>query len=102
MARATWLARWQRDVTARCDVLLLPVAPYVAPMRSWYAPPRPPAAILEYNGRLGSYTPAFNYLRLPVVSVPLGHTIGVQVVAAPGGDRMALGAAAALEAALRD
>ena len=60
------------------------------------------AAIIDFNGRLGSYTPAFNYLGLPVVAVPVGGTIGMQLVAAPHRDADAFRISGVLEQVLRD
>jgi aspartyl-tRNA(Asn)/glutamyl-tRNA(Gln) amidotransferase subunit A len=99
--RAGWCARWQRAVFTTCDVLLIPVAPTPAPLRSYYASTTDTGKILEHNGRLGSYTPAFNYLGLPVLAVPTGGTLGMQLVAAPQRDADAICIGAALESGLR-
>lgn len=79
-ARAAWLARWQDAIGAQCDALLLPVAPSPAPLQADDARAPDVTHILERNAALGSYAPAFNYLGLPVLSLPLGATLGLQVV----------------------
>jgi len=79
-ARAAWHARWQSRIEAHCDVLLMPVAPTPAPLQGDDARLGDVTRVLERNAQLGSYASAFNYLGLPVLSLPLGETLGVQVV----------------------
>jgi aspartyl-tRNA(Asn)/glutamyl-tRNA(Gln) amidotransferase subunit A len=98
--RSALRARWQREVFAACDVLLLPVSPMAAPLRSSYAG-KDNGEVLALNARVGSYTPAFNYLGVPVLAVPCGDTIGMQLVAAPHRDADVLRAGAMLEQVLR-
>jgi AtzE family amidohydrolase len=83
------------------DLLIAPTAPCVAPligqktmvMDGVEIPVRP---------FLGVYTQPLSFIGLPVAAVPIagpGLPCGVQLIAAPGRERTALAAAAALEAA---
>ena len=91
---------------ADADVLLLPTTPYPAPLRQTYDEMDDAAQPLELNGRLASYTPAFNYLETPVLSLPAQRaaqrsTIGLQIVAPRGRDELALAAGQVIES-IRD
>jgi len=99
-ARPAWLARWHAAIGTHCDALLLPVAPTAAPLQSDDAGLCDPTRILERNALLGSYAPAFNYLGLPAIALPLGSTLGMQVVGSAGGDIDLLHVSAALASML--
>lgn len=58
--------------------------------------------VLERNGMLGGYTPAVNYLGLPALSLPLGGTVGLQVIGRAGGDAGLLHAGAAIARSASD
>lgn len=98
--RPLWIARWNAEVFGACDVLMLPVTPSTAPSRTRYIELPDTGAINDFNARLGSYTPAFNYLGLPVLAVPIGGGIGMQLVAASNRDADTFRIGAALERAL--
>jgi aspartyl-tRNA(Asn)/glutamyl-tRNA(Gln) amidotransferase subunit A len=81
------------------DILLAPAAPCTAPLlgqktmalEGVEVPVRP---------NLGLYTQPISFIGLPVVTVPVagsGLPRGVQVITAPGRERLALAAAAQLE-----
>jgi AtzE family amidohydrolase len=89
----------------RVDVLLAPATPCSAPLlgqNTMHIAGRE----LSVRANLGLFTQPISFIGLPVVCVPLwpsgrpgeGLPIGVQVIAAPGGEENALRVAAALEA----
>ncbi|MDQ2140698.1 amidase [Alcaligenaceae bacterium B3P038] len=98
--RARLLDDFLRGPMAQCDVLLLPTVPIPVPTRE--------AADMEHGDRvfdvvaaLTRFTRAFNYLGLPVLSMPIGldgngMPIGVQLVARPFGEARLLAMAHAL------
>jgi aspartyl-tRNA(Asn)/glutamyl-tRNA(Gln) amidotransferase subunit A len=104
-ARREHLARLRETVFASVDVMLLPVSPGLPPSRATYEMLGDTGAILDFNSRVGAYTPAFSYLGIPVVSLPFPHQAagiggyGFQIVADFGEDATALQAAAVIERA---
>jgi len=86
----TWRQRWLDVVSSQCDALLLPVTPVPAPTRREVEDAGDVTQTLERNAVLGSYTAAFNYLGLPVLALPLGATLGLQVVGRAAGDAYVL------------
>jgi amidase len=103
----TAAAELGRRVLAWCSGADLLLTPTVA------QPPPPVGAFRGLDGEgvframapIGAFTAPFNASGQPAVSVPAGTTrdglpIGVQLVAPRGGDRLLIGVAAALEAAL--
>jgi len=104
-ARAQRLRRWYcREMTeafAKADVILAPATPYPAfPIgQTWMelGDKRLPAA-----GHLGAYTQPLSFTGLPTVVAPVANSgpllLGVQIVAAPWREDLALRVAAAAEA----
>jgi aspartyl-tRNA(Asn)/glutamyl-tRNA(Gln) amidotransferase subunit A len=94
--------RFSDIVFAQSDVLLLPATPCAAPARAIYDTMPDTGAVLDFNSRIGAYTPAFNYLGAPALSLPAKpaaerSTIGVQIVGMPHQDRLVLQAGVVLE-----
>ena len=95
-----WYAERMREVFGRVDVLLAPATPCPAPLIGQQTfvldgqevPLRP---------NMGVFTQPISFIGLPVVAVPVtiggGLPIGVQVIAAPWQEGVALRVAAALE-----
>lgn len=86
---------------AQHDVLIAPVVYGPAPLIDDPVIPidgKPAPA----RANLGLYTQPLSYIGLPVIAAPLadvlGMPLGVQLIAAPGGDRMLMALAAELEA----
>ena len=82
-------------VLSAADVLLLPVSPRKAPKREDYAALTDVGDVLKLNSHVAAYTGAFNYLGLPVLSLPATgrnarNSLGVQIVARNGRDEDAL------------
>lgn len=101
-ARAERMQRFAEQVFSRADVLLLPVSPASAPLRSRYKTLKSNGDILKLNGHVAAYTAAFNYLDLPVLSMPATsrggrNTLGLQIVARHGDDETALAAGRLIE-----
>lgn len=100
-ARDGHLAALRQSLFSEIDVLLLPTAPALPPRRDRYEAMADTGAILDFNSRLGAYTPAFSYLGVPALSlpVPLAATggFGLQMVADHGQDALLLQAAHAVE-----
>jgi aspartyl-tRNA(Asn)/glutamyl-tRNA(Gln) amidotransferase subunit A len=100
-AREHHRAQLRQRVFASVDVMLLPVSPSLPPPRATYEGLGDTGAILDFNSRVGAYTPAFSYLGIPVVSLPFPAAgiggCGLQVVADFGEDATALQAAAVIE-----
>ncbi len=105
VVQAQKFRRWYRDAMLRLfatvDVILAPATPCVAPLLG--------EKILRLEGRemplrpnIGIYTQPISFIGLPVVVVPVpcpgGLPIGVQVIAAPWREDLALRVAQALEA----
>lgn len=104
LAKAQRLRRWfaaaAQQLFTRVDILLAPATPVVAPLVGQKTlrlggievPARP---------NIGLYTQPISFIGLPVVSVPLwtgsGLPIGVQVIAPPWQEALALRVAARLE-----
>jgi aspartyl-tRNA(Asn)/glutamyl-tRNA(Gln) amidotransferase subunit A len=80
-ARDGHLAELRRNVFSQFDVLLLPTCPSPPPAQAVYEAMPDVGAILDFNGRLGAYTPAFSYLGVPALSLPFGGGFGLQMVA---------------------
>jgi aspartyl-tRNA(Asn)/glutamyl-tRNA(Gln) amidotransferase subunit A len=105
VAQAHKFRRWYRDAVLRLfeevDVILAPATPCAAPLIGQKS--------LVLDGRevplrpnIGIYTQPVSFIGLPVVAVPVplpcGLPIGVQVIAAPWCEALALRVAQALEA----
>ncbi len=96
-----WYCREMTDVFAKAHVILAPATPYPAvPIgQTWMEleDKRLPAA-----GHLGVYTQPLSFAGLPTVVAPAANSgplrLGVQIVAAPWREDLALRAAAAAEA----
>ena len=106
-ARAERRNRFEAEVLGEADVLLLPVSPARAPTRASYAALNDTGEVLRQNARVAAYTGCFNYLDLPVLSMPATstanrNTIGVQVVARNGQDETALEAGRLIERLLAE
>ncbi len=95
-----WFLAQAKKLFERFDLLLAPATPCVAPLVG--------QAMMMMNGvevpvrpNLGLYTQPISFIGLPVVCVPVtgGGLLprGVQIIAAPGQERLALAAAALLE-----
>ncbi|HVY49743.1 MAG TPA: amidase [Minicystis sp.] len=127
-----WLqptTRWMREEgrrTTRADAigcgkaLERKVLAWFGDADAWLLPtcPLPPPAVGQFEGLsgegvfravvpYGAFTAPFNASGQPAISVPAGSTkaglpIGVQLVGRPGGDRLLVGLAAALERALAE
>ncbi len=107
VAKAQKFRRWFRDSTLRvfedADILLAPCTPCPAPLLG--------QTTLDLDGEtvplrpnIGIYTQPISFIGLPVVAVPVwlpneALPIGVQIVAAPWREDLALRAAAHLEQA---
>ncbi len=95
-----WYCREMTDVFAKADVILAPATPYPAfPIgQTWMelGDNRLPAA-----GHLGVYTQPLSFAGLPTVVAPVANSgplpLGVQIVAAPWREDLALRVAAAAE-----
>ena len=96
-----WFRTQVAQVLQRYDLLLAPASPCVAPLlgqktmlvKGEETPVRP---------NLGLYTQPISFIGLPVVCVPVTSgalPCGVQIIAAPGREDLALAAAARLEKA---
>jgi amidase/aspartyl-tRNA(Asn)/glutamyl-tRNA(Gln) amidotransferase subunit A len=100
-----WFARRVAATFATVDVLLAPATPCVAPLigTQWL---ELAGTRMPLRPSLGLLTQPVSCIGLPVVSVPVWHTsgdaphlpIGVQLIAAPWREDLALHAAAMLEA----
>lgn len=102
-AREEHLAKLRQAVFSEVDVILMPTSPSLPPRRDEYERLSGIGAILEFNARLGAYTPAFSYLGVPALSLPLpigGPGFGLQMIADFNRDDILLKAAYALEAVL--
>lgn len=100
--RAERRERFETDILADADVMLLPVAPCSAPTRNRYSEFVDVGETLKLNSHLASYTGAFNYLDVPVLSMPATsrkfyNTLGIQVVARQGKDGDAFDAGLIIE-----
>ncbi len=95
-----WFLAQAKKLFEKFDLLLAPATPCVAPLVG--------QATMMMNGvevavrpNLGLYTQPISFIGLPVVCVPVtgGGLLprGVQIIAAPGRERLALAAAALLE-----
>ncbi len=101
--RAQRFRAWFRAQAAalfeRFDILLAPATPCVAPLIGQKTMVID-AVEMAVRPNLGLYTQPISFIGLPVVAVPVtggGLPRGVQVIAAPGRERVALAAAAWLE-----
>jgi AtzE family amidohydrolase len=89
----------------RVDVLLAPATPCSAPLLG-QSTMQIAGQEMSVRANLGLFTQPISFIGLPVVCVPMwpsgqpgeGLPIGVQIIAAPGGEENALRVAAALEA----
>ena len=98
-AKKSLHARFQKEIFSKVDILLLPTTPCSAPLMKEYNAMSTSDA-LKFNGRFGTYTAAFNYLGLPVLSMPMhrrGLPVGIQVVGDIGCDELVLKAAGIIE-----
>jgi aspartyl-tRNA(Asn)/glutamyl-tRNA(Gln) amidotransferase subunit A len=104
VAQAQKFRRWYRDAVLRLfdavDVILAPATPCVAPrigQKTFVLDGRE----LPLRPNIGIYTQPVSFIGLPVVAVPVplpgGLPIGVQVIAAPWREAVALRVAHALE-----
>ena len=104
VTQAQKFRRWYRDAVLRLfdevDVILAPATPCVAPLigqKTFVLDGR--ELLLRPN--IGLYTQPISFIGLPVVAVPVpasgGMPIGVQVIAAPWCEALALRVAQALE-----
>jgi AtzE family amidohydrolase len=104
--RAQKFRRWYRDAVLalfdQVDVILAPATPCPAPLigqRNFVLD----GVEMPVRPHLGIYTQPISFIGLPVVAVPVATTgampIGVQIVAAPWREDIALRVAHALEAA---
>lgn len=95
-----WFMRQAMELFQRFDLLLAPATPCTAPLVG--------QKTMLMDGReiavrpnLGLYTQPISFIGLPVVAVPVTAAgrlpRGVQIIAAPGRERLALAAAALLE-----
>jgi amidase len=103
------LQRWTRSVNAQWgrdhDLLVTPTMPVLPPRAGqiWQEITDDPAATSETVLATVAFTSMFNMNGLPAVSVPVGHDegtnlpVGVQLVAGPWRDDVALQVAAQLE-----
>ncbi|WP_449256124.1 amidase [Bosea sp. (in: a-proteobacteria)] len=99
-ARETHLETLRRSVFSQVDVILLPTSPSLPPRRDEYDKWRDTGAILDFNARLGAYTPAFSFLGVPALSLPAAEGapgFGLQMVADIHRDDILLQAARTLE-----
>jgi amidase len=100
-AWAIRLAKWWEEF----ELLLLPTCPVVAqPLRLWRQSLADPGAHRPHWNDAGRYTRMFNRSGQPAISVPLhwtreGLPVGIQLVAAYGGDALLLQVASQLERA---
>lgn len=90
--------RFAATALADVDVLVMPTAPALAPLRAVYDG-KDTGETLAFNGRLGAYTGAFSYLGVPALSVPAparhgALPIGLQVIGDRGRDDVVLRAGA--------
>jgi aspartyl-tRNA(Asn)/glutamyl-tRNA(Gln) amidotransferase subunit A len=99
-ARARVLAAFVRDALSEADVVLLPTLPVPVPTRV-EADVEAPNAVFGVVAALTALTRPFNYLGVPVLSMPIGldgrgMPIGVQLVGRPLGEARLLSMAHAL------
>jgi len=96
-----WFHQQALNLFERFDLLLAPATPCTAPLIG-QATLRLGGEDLPLRPNIGLYTQPISFIGLPVVCVPvasLGLPRGVQLIAAPGREALALAAAARLEAA---
>ncbi len=106
VARAQKFRRWHaervKEMFGRIDVLLAPATPFTAP-RIGQQTFLFDGAEVPLRPNLGIFTQPISFVGLPVVAVPVklpgSLPIGVQVIAAPWRETVALRVAAALERA---
>lgn len=101
-AREETRNRFEETVLAGADVLLLPLSPSRAPTRESYRGLTNTGDILRKNGHVAAYTGCFNYLDLPVLSMPATphaarNSIGLQVVGRKGCEEVVLEAGRLIE-----
>ncbi len=97
-----WYAEKVRELFTRVDLLVAPATPCVAPLigdRTMVLD----GVEMPVKPNLGLYTQPISFIGLPVVSVPVWPKgsrlpVGVQIIAAPGREDLALRAARHLEA----
>ncbi|VTU46427.1 Glutamyl-tRNA(Gln) amidotransferase subunit A (plasmid) [Variovorax sp. SRS16] len=100
--RAQLLAEFVRGPLSRADVLLLPTVPVPVPTRA-EADMESGHRVFGVVASLTALTRPFNYLGLPVLSMPIGHDaagmpVGVQLVGRPLAEARLLAMAHALSA----
>jgi len=95
-----WFRAAAAKLLERYDVLLAPAAPCLAPLVGQKTM-RLAGSEVPVRPNLGVFTQPISFIGLPVVCVPVtgGGLLprGVQIITAPGRERLALAAAAALE-----
>ena len=104
VTQAQRLRRWfmtrAMDLFRQVDILLAPCTPDVAPLLGQKTL-RLGSSEVPLRPNIGMYTQPISFIGLPVVSVPLwtarGLPIGVQIIAAPWRESLALRVAAHLE-----
>lgn len=104
LAQAQRLRRWFMaravELFQQVDVLLAPATPDVAPLLGQKSM-KMGADLVPLRPNIGIYTQPISFIGLPVVSVPLwtaqGLPIGVQIIAPPWRESLALRVAAHLE-----
>ena len=103
VAKAQKFRRWYRarvlELFARVDVVLAPVTPCTAP-RIGQTTFRFDGVEIPLRANIGVYTQPISFIGLPVVAVPVpleSLPIGVQIIAAPWGEDIALRVARTLE-----
>lgn len=99
-AREAHLFDLNRTVFSQVDVMVMPTSPCLPPRRDMYTSLSSTGAILDFNARLGAYTPAFSYLGVPALSLPIPSAapgFGLQMIADLHQDGLLLKAAALIE-----
>ena len=95
-----WFHRRVLELFETVDVLIAPATPTVAP-RLGQKTMRVAGAEIPVRANLGIFTQPFSFVGLPVATVPIRRPgampIGVQIVAAPWREDLALRVAGALE-----
>jgi len=97
----TWYRDRLREIFQQVDIVLAPTTPCSAPLLGQQTITIAGEAVLT-RPNLGLYTQPLSFVGLPIVSVPIHQSgempVGVQVIAAPYQEALALRVAAVLEA----